>query len=439
MRAIAGPVLLLLAGCVGGRIEWETWKDTYPPYYELPLEEKGARIEAHLLRYHLSPEGVLVYHRRYTPLAPSKPDAYRNHSDQPIWTGVLAGAYAYKYARTQAPEDRARLMQVLGGLRLLHDVTGKPGLLARSVIPRRFDVPERGGGEWHESPVLPYRFRSDASRDQYSGVLFGYAAAAALGDEEIDAFMAPTVAAIADHVRGHGERIVDVDGERTRHGSLSARIAGIPIAMNAGIALGFARLAWKLTGEERFEQYHERLVDRGYPGATHPIRITWFGKTNYNNDNMNLLVLHALATLGGRGVYERNLARLWRKIRHEGNAFAHAAYAMWRELPEAERFDLEETLKLYPVDPGLRPHDVTELPGVRRALFPNRYGDPRNRTPLPLHLRKRSSFIWKSDPYALRSRAPEPGESVSGLDFLLAYWMSRAPGSNVSLRTPAGP
>ena len=69
LRRAALALLLLIPlaslGCVTqhGPIPWEIWRDTYPPDYGMPLEEKEERLLAHLESRHLSPEGMLLYVR----------------------------------------------------------------------------------------------------------------------------------------------------------------------------------------------------------------------------------------------------------------------------------------------------------------------------------------------------------------------------------------
>ena len=56
----------------------------------------------------------------------------------------------------------------------------------------------------------------------------------------------------------------------------------------------------------------------------------------------------------------------------------------------------------------------------------NRFGIPKNRTALPLHLRTVTSFAWTECPFALTRAVRNPGRhTVSGVDFLVAYWMAR--------------
>jgi hypothetical protein len=444
MMAKARPALLVLtlslSGCIThpAPIPWERWRHTYPEVYYLPLAEKAQEIERNLLARHLSPEGLLVYSRPPTTFDASRPQSYGSLSDQAMWTGALLGAYAFKYRLSGDPADRELLLRILGGLELLEAVTGKPGLFARAVFPRslggELDADER------RHPAAPphdaYSYRGDVSKDQYFGVLFGYAAAtvelgigARSGDPELRRAMAGPVARIADHIWENGMRIVDVDGRMTTHGDLRGYILGVPIGPNAALSLGFQLLAARLTGEARFHERYRILVRRRYPEATRLVKFELFGKTNHNNDNMGLMGLYTLANLEAdeatRRIYERSLKTLWSHIQNEGNAFFHLIYASRFLLPEAAQFDVRENLRLFPTDLRQFPVDLRDRPEIELAVFENRFGLPKNRTALPLHLRCPGHFIWTLCPYQVVTPAGPGTRSVSGADFLLAYWMAR--------------
>ena len=150
--AFAVSMLLLPLGCITDRepIPWARWQNTYPAHASQPLARKAREIEDHLVESHLTPVGVLGYALLRTTDGPEPGGiaAYDNLADQTIWTGALATAYALKYRSTGADDDRHRLLQVLRGMKLLHDVTGKPGLFARAIHPA--DRPVRAELPRHE-------------------------------------------------------------------------------------------------------------------------------------------------------------------------------------------------------------------------------------------------------------------------------------------------
>lgn len=439
-----GVLASCLSSCVypTGPIPWSHWRSTEPAHISTPVAEKVDRLEAHLIDRHLSPEGVLIYRRPDEPFRLGVPGSHTNLADETIWTGCLVAAWAYKYAVTGEEADRYLLLRALRGLRLLREVTGVPGLFARAIAPSAttFLRREKPHQEWRDAPppLVGYRYRGDVSKDQYFGALLGYAVTALAldlgpdrGDPEIRALVGTAVRAVADHIWRHGLRIVDVDGETTRFGDLSGHVFGVPIGPNAALCLAWQLLAWRLEDHDVYRQRYLELVDRGYAAATAWNKFQFLGMTNHNNDVMAMMGLHALCGLEPRDeirrIYRENIAGLWALVRHEGNLLYHAVYAAaGAPLPADARVDVEETMRLFPVDAALRAVDLRDHPLVDRAFLDGRHDAPRNRTALPLHLRPRSSFVWKSSPHALVGNLSWRGEmTVSGVDFVLVYWMAR--------------
>ena len=402
----------------------------------MPLEEKATKIERHLLREHLSPEGVLLYFKRCGVTDPTQDGYYQLLTDTPIWTGALAAGLACHYRLTGDPRYRKLLIRVLRGLELLHDVTGKPGLLARAIFPRAIENPY-DEGEWHDAPPPHdlYRYLGDVSKDQYFGPLMGYAATLVelgiddiQGDAEIRDLIEHPACAIADHIWENDLNIVDIDGEVTEHGDLAGYFLFIPLGPNAALSLGSQLVAYRVSGEPRFRERYEKLLDEGYADATRLVKFEYFGKTNHSNDNMGMMGFYALTHLEQDPeileIYEKNMTKLWNYTRNEGNAFWHVIYASRKDLPRFARFDVRENLRLFPVDRVQTPADARGYAAVEKDCFNNRQGVEKNTTALPVHVRRRSGFVWKECPFALWGFG-NPETCVAGADYLVAYWMAQ--------------
>ncbi len=439
-------ILIPLVGALGcvypsPPIEWEKWKHTFPEHSSIPIETKIQKIEEHLVSRHLSPEGLLIYRRYDEPFDAENPRSYGNLADVPIWSGALLAAVSFKYAQTHAPEDLKLVHRVLDGLALLDDVTGKPGLLARSCAPTQ--EPFEHEQARHEAragapPYEKYRYRGDVSKDQYFGVLFGYSVLITAIDPEWKEFQelkqraAPYVKSIADHIWSNDLCITDIDGEVTTFGELSGYMFGIPIGPNASLSLLSQKVAYAYTGEEEYQDRYLTLVKEKYPEATWLNKFQIFGRTNHSNDVMATMGLYSLKHLEDDdrliAIYQKSYRRLWKLVLHEGNLFFNGAYhAICSEpFPEAVRDDLKYSLELFPDDLKMVEVDWREHPKITPGLFNERKGKLRNTHALPLHMRKISSFIWKSSPFAvLGNEGEKGGRTVSGVDFLLAYWLFR--------------
>jgi hypothetical protein len=147
------------------------------------LEEKSRMLQRNLTERHML-DGL------YISIVPAEaPGGKWLHTvDEPgnvihagVWTGRYLAGVGYQYAVTRDPAIRRHGGEILHGLRVLQEVTGKPGLLARGYVKGHGPVEgfERGGDsrEWHQGQgkYSGYRFYSDVSVDNFNAVLYGYA------------------------------------------------------------------------------------------------------------------------------------------------------------------------------------------------------------------------------------------------------------------------
>ncbi|MBI3180755.1 MAG: hypothetical protein HYZ28_01285 [Myxococcales bacterium] len=106
--------------------------------------------------------------------------------DSAIWTGTYLAAEALRFQATGAPDARANALELIDTLHLWFNVSGSPGYLARFAIKSGTPVPFQIGdldctvervhcGVQHQG--ISYDYIGHVSRDQYQGVLLGYALA----------------------------------------------------------------------------------------------------------------------------------------------------------------------------------------------------------------------------------------------------------------------
>src|SRR5260221_3462164 len=120
------------------------------------LPDKAAYLQRDLLDKHWL-DGL------YVSIVPAAPTGTRlpHTVDQPgnvihagVWTGRYLAGVGYQYAVTRDPAVRRHGGEILHGLRVLQEVTGKPRLLARGYVKGHGPVAgfERGGDsrDWHQ-------------------------------------------------------------------------------------------------------------------------------------------------------------------------------------------------------------------------------------------------------------------------------------------------
>ncbi|HUU00124.1 MAG TPA: hypothetical protein VM425_01645 [Myxococcota bacterium] len=111
--------------------------------------------------------------------------------DSSIWTGTYLAAEALRLMATGSADARRQTIELVNTLHLWFNVSGDPGVLARWVAPAgqssntELDCsdPDHHCGIDYEGNA--YDYLGDISRDQYQGVMLGYAwAYQALGEQD---------------------------------------------------------------------------------------------------------------------------------------------------------------------------------------------------------------------------------------------------------------
>lgn len=410
----------------------------------ISLASKATCFEMDLARF-LSPEGLLVYRQ---PAAGGF--EYQALADCCIWTGVLLGAEALRLAAggdevpcagsdaaapgTSPAQARERVLHLLGGLERLHAITGVRGLLARNAVPPVGPgVPVAETGVWYagRGEFAGWRWKGDVSKDQYAGALFGLQLAYRhVRDPSVRARVRALATAIADHLLEHDFELTDPGGETTSFGNLNARIFLFPVGINAMTSLAALRLAAWTSGEARYADAYQDLVERGWPGCAYWSKVQFLGWTNYSNDNMSVLLFYTLLCMEDdpavRVHYQTGLGRLHEYVRREGNSLFNLVAAVFGHADPLAIEEARRTLELFPLDRRNLSVDLSDDPRIEAAFLPSRKGEDEARYPLPVHWRRPSSFLWRNSPYELaRVQANEGEEVYSGSDYLIAYWLGR--------------
>ncbi|RME02505.1 MAG: hypothetical protein D6805_09755 [Planctomycetota bacterium] len=397
------------------------------------LWEKARLFEKNLELF-IAPDGLLVYYRRdmaQNP-GPPRPGSYGNAADGAMWTGVALGTQALRYACTKSADALAKARKFAQGLHLLQAVTGVKGLLARFYDHGTSPNPsEQGHRAWRQGKgkYWRYRYRSNPSKDQYAGVLYGYSLAYTWVPP-LREVIRQDVCNIADHLIKNNYILTRANGTATKYGNLQGRIFGIPIGVNALISLHAITLAAKVN-PTKYKPEWRRLIRYKYHRIARLSKFSLLGKTNHNNDNMAFLSIYGLLTLLPEGEVRREIKlaakALWRFVRGEGNSFWNMMYCGMVERDLQGIRDGIQNLRLFPET--LRGYEVdlrnlAKKGVIEKSCFRNRGGKPISKYALPVYVRGLNSFAWKACPFALYHK--EVGDiRFSGLDYLAAYWLGR--------------
>lgn len=398
------------------------------------LAEKAAQFRAALIERHVAPEGVVLY-RIYLDRWREDHDRgrYKQVADTPMFNGQWAAASCTRARSEPDPaEALADARTALDGLRFLMDVTGVQGLMARSIRRDEGREMRDRGTPWY--PGAPgferYVYRADVSADQYAS---GLVPAIAVCAEFFPERTRKLAVDFASHMLENDMRLIDARGKQPRFGDLSYRSGG---GFNSIFQLtGWAAfvLAAELDDDPRWARERDRLRDvYRVPARSRLTNLEFFGFTNYSNDLMSWNLYRALVPIARRngdpalvelrhGVHRARL-----RARGTGNAYFAAVLCSI----EPESCDHEElasgraVLEALPLDKRAMIPDPAALAALPRRWFPGRGWELEAREPVPIALRPRSSFEWKSSPFRITGR-DEPNMEFTGIDFLAAYWLYR--------------
>jgi len=396
------------------------------------LVTKADAFRAAIRARHLSSEGLLLYNVDLRTIERDLAQGtYPLAADGPTFNGLLAAA-ACAHAEAAAGEERERALAdasaALSGLELLMDVTGVPGLLARSA--RRAPPPAMvDPSDWHaaEGRFAGWYWRGDVSQDQYAN---GLVPAVGLCRRLYRERARKLVVAAAEHLVAHDFELVDPDGKRTTYGDLSWRSS---FGLNGiGQLTGYAivALAAAIDPDPRWGALRDELRDhRRMVESARFTNVRIFGLTNYSNDLMAFDLYRVLVPLAREtndpalADLRAGFARSWERVQEDRNPYFALVFCELEPgaCSAAQLAQVRAALADFPADKRkLAPSP--ELAALPRRWLPGRDLERLARDVVPMHLRPASSFEWKSNPYRIRDHA-DPEVEYTGLDYLVAYWL----------------
>ena len=392
------------------------------------LQEKASWFENKIAMNHLTREGLLAYEVEIKQNEGVWPTSFR---DMGIWTGTYLAAQGFRFRVTGEKEAKERISRLSSGIELLVRVTGKSGLLARGIWSMD-DVSPPLGMDWRQTSLDPRIFwLSDVSVDQIAGVFFGAGVAFdSIDDPFIKRKIIGWVSAMSDHLLDNGMEIRDITGKRTKHGDLTC--GWISEDLNCLIALSVVKVAWHITGENRFEEAYKNLVHRGYPERSISARRPWWEVVlgeNHSDNNLAFLayynLLHYEKDTRLLNLYRKSLRRSWRAVREEKNPFFTFLYHSLMPFTDWDRESMKEaleTLILFPIDRRNTPFKISQNQCV--SFWRDRLGRKQACSPIPINQRPQVGIEWNENPSRLEGGG-DGTQGFSGFDYLLAYWMGR--------------
>jgi len=455
-----------------------------------PLAEKAAYFHQNLLEKHwldglyvsivpTAAPGVVIPHTVNEP---------GNVIHAGVWTGRYLGGVGYWYAVTKDSQVRMHGGEILQALRILQEVTGKPGLLARGYVKGHGPVVDwerdgRDSKEWHQGQgkYADYRWYGDVSVDNFNAVLYGYAIYYDLAaDDEQKKIIKHDVDRLMTHLLKHHCRIVDVDGEVTLWGHVGidpdpdreayyekqfaryrrfgfTTASALPLRQSL-MLLPDLLIAHHITGKQEYLDFYNKVVEhfRENPdrqrgaGEMTPERLA---RINHSTEGQNYEALYNLIRYEQDPellkIYRGWVKELWDRNWMEGNSlFTYMSLVLLpeyhapvepgapRKLPENVEHATEalqlanRTLELFPINRFLRPVMNSIRDDIEIITIEGRQSRQYAKQPLPMNERPLDNeYEWKGNPYRLDGwlKPTLTGYQISCDDPLVA-WFSDSSG-----------
>jgi hypothetical protein len=248
-------------------------------------------------------------------------------------TAHYLAAMSYKYAVTGDPADRAEALDAFTAMVWLEHVTPVEGFFARAIWNDEGDLGQRSEGgsgglpaKWYQTEDGAWWWKGDTSSDEVNAHFYAVSIfhdLAAQGAEKDRA--AQHLARIADHIMDNGWVLRDMDGGPTRWGRWDPEYLLRPYGISArGLngmeAQGYMWTAYALTGERRFMEGLQQLLDWDYHRYTLRQKHAFPRQYIVPWDNeLAFRTFHPMLRYADdpelRGIYMRSLERHWEIMR----------------------------------------------------------------------------------------------------------------------------
>jgi len=393
-----------------------------PPPFVQPIKSANAldaeNVSQGIKSYHLTYGSIMDPYFMEALDSSSAVLKYDRVGDSAIWTGHYLAAEAFRYKVTQSSDSITQVWSALRSIRSLIDITGTH-YLARFKYPTNspYDAAFRSANNKRNfyNTILsgvPTTWIAGTSRDQYSGVFFGWGVAYQLADDpSVKQFIKEDVTRVLDNLLSHAWTAV----EPNRH--LSATFIGRPEQQ-----LNFLQIG-RLVNSDRFRTQYEdfrrdfgSVLDVAIRVETQDTHDSYF---KFNLDTINFFNLITLeeSTSSYRSSYLHAYHILRRATENHGNAFFNMVDRAINGPHQTRDAQTVNYLGLVLQRPRF------DVPVDVSARYPA-CGDNKACQPIPVQDRPTTDFLWQRSPFQLKGGGDNRALS-NGIDYILPYWMAR--------------
>ncbi|HUW61928.1 MAG TPA: two-component regulator propeller domain-containing protein [Candidatus Bathyarchaeia archaeon] len=418
----------------GGRRTWfRTEGGVHTPIDEVTttLLEKAQSIEKRVNERHrrFGLVAACVLDDAVAPTACAIPD---NDNDG-LWTAYHVAAMALCYGATGDPAAKASARESMHALYLLQNVSGTPGLVARSVVTVEEGL--KKDKQWRPAPDGKFYWKSDTSSDEIDGhylAFYTYWEHVARHDDAERDLCIKQVRALTDYIVDNNYQLIDWTGKRTRWGFWNPEnlndnpVHYIENGLNSLEILSFLDTAWYITGDAKYRRHFEHLVtEHGYLNNVLLEKKVFPDQNNHSDDQLGYVAWYPILQIekdpNALQTLKRAVRRHYKIVKPEKPSF----YAFVTATVDPHYVDLNaavENLKEIPEDrrdwrmDNSRRDDLVFNPSV------DRFGKQQLMTVPPAD--ERDFDKWNRNPY-LPAEGGDGRVEDDGAAYLLPYWMGR--------------
>lgn len=384
-------------------------------------EVDAIQISANIQQFHM-PYGTILA-PVYASSDPASADfstivSYTRAGDSAIWTGHYLAAEAFRYQVTRSPEALANAWRALQGIRSLIDITGT-GVLARALVPA--DSPyataiqqEEGGHGIYYNRLGDrlYFWIGNTSRDQYSGLMFGWSAAyEMIDDTSMRDFIRADVTRTLNYLLARNWNVFMPDG------GISTTFLHRPDQQ-----LSFLQVGRKIN-PRAFDWIYSFYRSLYSSSVIIPIYFDNLDDHNhYFKFNLNYINLYNLLRLeDSSSPYKRRYMDAYETLRRTTEQHGNAHFNMLDRALRGENGNRDaQTITL--LDSWLQRPRRDYWIDLRGEYFPCD-GD-RSCSTIFVDRRVNTDFLWQRSPFLLFGGGIGTTETTS-IDYILPYWMAR--------------
>jgi hypothetical protein len=350
-----------------------------------------------------------------------------------LWTAYHVAAMSLAYGATKDPAALASARESMHALYMLQNVSGIPGLPARSVVPAAIGI--RKSEQWRPTADGTMYWKSDTSSDEIDGhylAFYSYFEHIAQYDPEEKALAQKQIRAMTDYIVEHNYQLIDWNGERTRWGFWNPEaLNSAPRnyeenGLNSLQLLSFLKVAHFITGDAKYDEHYRKLIlEHDYLTNTLLTKKLFPDENNHSDDQLGFVAWYPILQLEKdprvREALHRGVYRHYQVVEPEQPSFFTFVFATI----DRRNADIEgaiENLRQIPTDRRTWKMINSRRDDVAFDPRTNRFGRPVLDLVLPAD--ERNFEKWNADPYV-----PDGGgkgrEEDDGAAYLLPYWMGR--------------